>query len=504
MRLPARLAVSRHGIFYFRISIPACLRHRFDDKAELRKSLGTRDPREAKAMAYGLSSTFLQAFGKVRHMSEKPDAQAWMDEITAKYRAAVDQLEKIGGYGKIRIELPRGGTVECDTVEEFEAVKAMLADSTGDEMPEFKWTPEPAPTPKKRTTGGVSFSHVMEEAFADAASGWTERTVQSYRQKCNDFAAFVQNPPIASITREDITRYKRHLQKRLSAKSVNNYIGAIAAVFEKAMKERICTSAPTSSQNLAFNKEEVMRDAFLPDHLKAIFAPARMTELQDPADYWFPLLSLFSGLRVSEIGQLRAVDIHMVNGVPAINVYKSKTPAGIRVIPIAKPLLDLGFLEYVEEVKELRAQRVFPHLNLTKQGYGKNVSKRFSGLLKALGIKERLSFHSFRHTFVEHLLEAEIDEAVQSRYIGHKYSSTLHTIYGKGKVPFHALISKVLPHISFTEVNIDKIRSPRSRFVPFLEHAIGEMEAAKALSGPDVEPVEKPARRGRGVSARGR
>jgi integrase len=501
MRLPARLAVSRHGIFYFRISIPACLRHRFDDKAELRKSLGTRDPREAKAMAYGLSSTFLQAFGKVRHMSEKPDAQAWMDEITAKYRAAVDQLEKIGGYGKIRIELPRGGTVECDTIEEFEAVKAMLADGAGDEMPVFNWTSEPEPTGKKRTASGVSFSQVMEEALADAAGGWTPRTLKSYRQKCQDFAAFLQDPPIASIVREDITRYKRHLQERVSAKSVNNYIGAIAHIFEKAIAERLCTGNPTTAQHVAVNKDEGGKELFLPDHMKAIFDPARMAKVEDPADYWFPLLGLFSGMRVGEIGQLRTVDVYPIDGVDAINVYKSKTKAGKRVFPITTALLRLGFVEYVEEVKALGGKRVFPHLNLTEQGYGKEISKRFSRLLEALGMKEDRSFHSFRHTFIQRLKDAGIDEAVRCAYVGHKYSSTNHNDYGKAEVPFHVLRQKVLPPVKFPAVAIDQIRSPRSRFVLFLKDALAKIEAE---STPDVEPTKKPARRGRGVSARGR
>ncbi len=62
MQLPSRLARSRHGVFYFRIAIPARLRPEFEGKSELRRSLHTRDPREARTLAYALSSSFLNAF----------------------------------------------------------------------------------------------------------------------------------------------------------------------------------------------------------------------------------------------------------------------------------------------------------------------------------------------------------------------------------------------------------------------------------------------------------
>jgi hypothetical protein len=51
MRLPAHLKRSRHGIYYFRLVLPFPSRAFFGLKREIRRSLGTREPDQAKLAA---------------------------------------------------------------------------------------------------------------------------------------------------------------------------------------------------------------------------------------------------------------------------------------------------------------------------------------------------------------------------------------------------------------------------------------------------------------------
>ncbi len=411
MRLPARLAVSRHGVFQFRITVPKPFRPQFDGKAELRRSLGTRDPAIAKALSYGLSFAYLRAFRKARMSETKKDP---FEELREKHNQVLDQLELMGGLGKIRIELPNGGALECDTIEELEAAKALL----GGEMPALNWRPnEPAraSSKPKPSTGGISFTDAMERALADAAGGLDARTVQSYRQKAIAFATFVSNPPIAHITADDVERFKNSLRARnLSAKSINNYLGALNKVFVKMLAKGLIASMPTSGAHIDTNKGDNPKEPFASDHLRLIFDPARMGALTDPADFWFPFFGLFMGMRVHEIGQLRCIDIFDEEGVPALYVYRSKTPTGIRTIPLHPAIVELGFLRYVDNIRSLGEERVFPHLTETQQGFGKITSKHFSDMLKEIGIKsDALTFHSTRHSFNQKLARSGVDEALR-------------------------------------------------------------------------------------------
>ena len=69
--------------------------------------------------------------------------------------------------------------------------------------------------------------------------------------------------------------------------------------------------------------------------------------MAEPDFYWCPLIGLYSGMRISEATGIYCEDVQTAdNGVAFIHVRKSKTGAGVRNIPIAQPLLDLGFLDF--------------------------------------------------------------------------------------------------------------------------------------------------------------
>ncbi|MGV3628341.1 MAG: DUF6538 domain-containing protein, partial [Betaproteobacteria bacterium] len=59
MRLPARLKLSKHGVYNFRYVVPKRLRT-FFGKSEIKKSLGTRDPGVARQLAYVMNAKLVE------------------------------------------------------------------------------------------------------------------------------------------------------------------------------------------------------------------------------------------------------------------------------------------------------------------------------------------------------------------------------------------------------------------------------------------------------------
>lgn len=51
IKAPSYLLKNRHGTFYFRIAIPCATRPYFNGRRELRKSMGTKDLKEALALS---------------------------------------------------------------------------------------------------------------------------------------------------------------------------------------------------------------------------------------------------------------------------------------------------------------------------------------------------------------------------------------------------------------------------------------------------------------------
>ena len=70
--------------------------------------------------------------------------------------------------------------------------------------------------------------------------------------------------------------------------------------------------------------------------LRAYFTahPDRSTAGKPDPLYWLPRIALLSGMRLDEICSLRAEQIKKAEGVRYFDIVKSKTAAGVRVVPI--------------------------------------------------------------------------------------------------------------------------------------------------------------------------
>ncbi len=104
-------------------------------------------------------------------------------------------------------------------------------------------------------------------------------------------------------------------------------------------------------------------------------ASAKVTVYHDAA-YWLFLLLWWMGIRLNEAAGLQLVEV-ITDGVhhPHIKVVENslrtiKTEAGERILPIPQRLLDLGFLDYVQQMKAEGHGLLFPELWITRLGGG--------------------------------------------------------------------------------------------------------------------------------------
>jgi integrase len=133
------------------------------------------------------------------------------------------------------------------------------------------------------------------------------------------------------------------------------------------------------------------------------------------------------------------------------------------VIPIPQRLIDLGFIAYIEKLRELRHKRLFPELLFDKEkGYGKYAGKWFndSFLGKQLDIPRngQKTFHSMRHNFATALGALRADANQKTDLMGHKRKgSTTEVRYDKGiSSSLKVLIDQVeYPHPPIHEFNVE-------------------------------------------------
>nr|WP_279653309.1 tyrosine-type recombinase/integrase [Pseudomonas morbosilactucae] len=95
----------------------------------------------------------------------------------------------------------------------------------------------------------------------------------------------------------------------------------------------------------------------------------------------------------------------------------------------------MGFLEYVTKVKEAGNERLFSELTCHKKhGYSAAPSKWFTRVREQLGLRDDVAkkdFHSFGHTFADHLKQKDVSEALVDGILGHQTGGITFGRYGK-------------------------------------------------------------------------
>ena len=152
---------------------------------------------------------------------------------------------------------------------------------------------------------------------------------------------------------------------------------------------------------------------------------------------------------MNEICQLNVDDISKIDGIWPTNSNgdsadkSTNTKSENRVIPLHPKLLNLGFLNYLNQIKNRNQEKLFPQLKkMRSTGYGTLISRWFGRYLKKLGIKQKgKNFHSFRHTVVNKLSTQQVYEPFIQELIGHSHGSLTMDVYG-GQKPLQVLLNE--------------------------------------------------------------
>lgn len=171
-----------------------------------------------------------------------------------------------------------------------------------------------------------------------------------------------------------------------------------------------------------------------------------------PHFYWLPLLGLYSGGRLNELSQLYLDDVREnddgcwyldfnligADKIEADPTHESpletdkslKSINSQRVVTLHDTFVTLGFPLYVEALRAAGHVRLFPELRHDKvKGYGKAAgawfNDRFLGGRLEIPRDGTKTFHSFRHTFITGVFDAEVPEATVAQLAGHERGKTM-------------------------------------------------------------------------------
>lgn len=250
-----------------------------------------------------------------------------------------------------------------------------------------------------------------------------------------------KNPRTRNLPLSEVL--EMHDVDKLDIRTLNKYIQTYSSMFEWARRN----SYVLENQ---FGGLAVRRGKNKSKHSRSAFNDQQMSAILDELVYnrnnlvrleyqkWGPLIALYTGARLNEIAQIHLDDIREHEGIWCFDLNdndeskKLKTEASRRLVPIHSQLIALGIVQYVRSLRDAGDAKLFPRFEYCqKNGWGRSLGRWFNDqFLVKLGIKTKgLSFHSFRHTVVSALLQADVDLKVVQTLVGHERQGVTHQHY---------------------------------------------------------------------------
>lgn len=131
------------------------------------------------------------------------------------------------------------------------------------------------------------------------------------------------------------------------------------------------------------------------------------------------IILLYTGMRISELIELKSEDVYREDGILCFHITKSKTASGIRTIPVHSK---------IERILKLDEEYViYPHLTYGSQKRIHDDWNRKHEMSRA--------FHELRHTFSTYGKKCGMDDFYRKALMGHAQTGITDAVYTDALIP---------------------------------------------------------------------
>lgn len=285
--------------------------------------------------------------------------------------------------------------------------------------------------------------------------------------------------PASRVEKRHIVEYKdRRLAEGKHVNTVRKEVNLLHAIFQTATDNARLPANP--AHGIKLPKLKVSEKSRVPldgNDLNALFhSPVYVAGLRPvggagEASYWLPLIALFTGARLEEIGQLETADVRHERDIwffhfapegatDAPSGKHQKATSSRRRVPLHPELFKLGFLDYVASVKKAGHRKLFPRVRSAEgRQSSASFSQWFGRYRKKLGLTDkRKVFHSSRHGFKDACRESGIPLEHHERFTGHANRS-IGDSYGGDHFPL-APLAESMAKLRYDGLDLSHLHKP--------------------------------------------
>ena len=255
--------------------------------------------------------------------------------------------------------------------------------------------------------------------------GLARNTLDSYRQDLSQFAIWLEkdaSKDLLEAEQFDIQRYLAFKFPISKPRSVSRLIASLRRLYRFSLRENRIAVDPT----LQIESPKLPRSlpkSLSEDDVVALLNAPNLNDSIGLRDRAMLEILYASGLRVSELVELKVTEVSLSEGVVRVTGKGSKT----RLVPMGEVAVD-WISRYLNEARPaILEKRLSDSLFVTQRG-SSMTRQAFWYLIKRYallaGIHKPMSPHVLRHAFATHLLNHGADLRVVQMLLGHSDIST--------------------------------------------------------------------------------
>jgi len=268
-------------------------------------------------------------------------------------------------------------------------------------------------------------NHLMED-------GKSKATIISYVGDCHQFVKWLESKSLifnGKLTRFFITNYKKYLiETKLSVNSINKKINSLHSfnsyLINEGMTEEMVVIPKKDKIKIAkgsekkvdvFDEYEVERITFYIQNRGKVTERDRLTIM----------LLLYTGLRVSELVNMKIADIEFLT----MQIKVVGKGEKYRTVPMKNEVVE-QLREYLAGNRSKNKNHISEYVLLSQRS-GHMDRDAVTKLLKKHGkqLEIHMNAHKFRHTFCTRLVEKGVNIATVAKLAGHSNIQTTHEYY---------------------------------------------------------------------------
>jgi integrase/recombinase XerD len=282
--------------------------------------------------------------------------------------------------------------------------------------------------------------HALVEEFLQHLRherGQAENTQKTYQAQLEKFVRWAEQQRLTDWQSVELRHLMAFLQhereralarepeqspRRLSSESVYLQIAALRAFYRFCEAERLLPVNVAEQLSLPRRWKRLPR-SLTSEEIARLLAPLASEDPADLCDQAILELAYASGLRLSELRQLRLEQLHLEAGFVTVIGKGNKE----RVVPVGRPAL-AALQRYLESGRPHLVTRRSPaSVFLTRRGTpfaAVTLWLRIKKRVRHTGIARNVTPHMLRHSFATHLLEHGADLRVIQELLGHANIAT--------------------------------------------------------------------------------